>query len=206
MIYHFHVFNASLSFRPQVPGAIHGNILGDAAHRLLKNSLNIKSNGNSSSPGFYDQLQYRNFPANNLQHRPRPAGPSGYGRNYNDDPNYYNGYANPRGPMPRPRFGPTPPNHSQSNRSNFKPQESYTYQDQYEDLRNGMAGLTMESDPRNKPYQSRMMQPNPRNQSVGNLPTPPLTWISRPPTKVHGNQQVKNVYQIKTQLSQNSDA
>ncbi|KAJ0703862.1 putative transcription factor interactor and regulator CCHC(Zn) family [Helianthus annuus] len=155
--------------RPQVPGAIHGNMLGDAAHRLLKNSLNIKSSGNSNSnsPGFYDQSQYRNYPPNNLQHRPRPAGPSGHGRNYNynDDPNYYNGYPNPRGPMPRPRFGPTPPNHLQPNRPNLKQQESYTYQDQYQDLRNGMAAMT-----------------------------------------ANGNQQVKNVYQIKTRVSQNSDA
>ncbi|MFS8009553.1 putative transcription factor interactor and regulator CCHC(Zn) family [Helianthus anomalus] len=196
--------------RPQVPGAIHGNVLGDAAHRLLKNSLNIKSSGNSNSnsPGFYDQSHYRNYPPNSLQHRPRPAGPSGHGRNYNynDDPNYYNGYPNPRGPMPRPRFGPTPPNHLQPNRPNLKQQESYTYQDQYQDLRNGMAGLSMESGPRNKPYPVRMVQLNARNQTVGNLPTPPPTWISRPPMAANGNQQVKNVYQIKTRVSQNSDA
>ncbi|XP_076887419.1 5'-3' exoribonuclease 4 [Bidens hawaiensis] len=193
-------YNNSYNNRPQVPGAIHGNMLGEAAHRLLNNSLNIKPN----SPGFYDQSQYRNYPPNNLQHRPRSSGPSGYGRNYNDDPNYYNGYPNPRGPMPKPRFGPTPPNQFQPNRPSFKQQESYTYQNQYQDITNGMAGLSMEGGPRSRQYPARMAQPNPRNQTVGNLPTPPPTWIGRP--TVDENQQVKNAYQIKTRVSQNSDS
>ncbi|XP_076910234.1 5'-3' exoribonuclease 4-like [Bidens hawaiensis] len=197
-------YNNSYNNRPQVPGAIHGNMLGEAAHRLLNNSLNIKRGSNSNSPGFYDQSQYRNYPPNNLQHRPRPSGPSGYRRNYNDDPNYYNGYPNPRGPMPRPRFGPTPPNQFQPNRSSFNQQESYTYQNQYQDVTNGMAGLSMEGGPQSRQYPVRMAQPSSRNQTAGNLPTPPPTWIGRP--TADGNQQVKNVYQIKTRVSQNSDS
>lgn len=194
-----------LSFRPQVPGAIHGNMLGEAAHRLLKNSLNIRSGGNS--PGFYDQSQYRNGPSNNQQHRPRPAGPSDHQRNYNEDPNHYYNYPNPRNPIPRPRFGFSPPNHFQHNRPGLKPQESYTYQDQYQDLNNGMAGLSMESGPRNRPYPVRMVQPQTtQNQNFGNLPTPPSTWINRPPMTMDGNQQVKKIYQIKTRGSQYSDS
>ncbi|XP_071737967.1 5'-3' exoribonuclease 4-like [Rutidosis leptorrhynchoides] len=50
----------SYNNRPKVPGAIHGNVLGEAAHRLLNNSLNIRSSSNSH--GFYDQSQYRNGP------------------------------------------------------------------------------------------------------------------------------------------------
>ncbi|KAL8193949.1 hypothetical protein R6Q57_026191 [Mikania cordata] len=198
----------SYNNRPQVPGAIQGNMLGEAAHRLLKNSLNIKSSGNSNSSRFYDQPQYRNFPPNNLQHRPRPAGPSGHGRTYNDDPNYYNGYPNPRGPMPRPRFGPTLSNQSHPSRPYMKPQESYTYQDQdqYQDLRNGMAGLSMENGSRNRQLPVKMAQPNPPSQTTNNLPIPPPTWITRPPIKRDGNQQVKNVYQIKTRVSQNYDS
>lgn len=195
----------SYNNRPQVPGAIHGNMLGEAAHRLLKNSLNIRSGSNS--PGYYDQSQYRNVPANNMHHRPRPAGPSGYQRNYNDDPNYYNNYPNPRGPMPRPRFGPSPPNHFQPSRPNFRPQDNYTYQDQYQDLTNGMAGLSMQNGTRNKPYPVRMAQPqNANNQSFGSLPSPPSTWINRPRMTADGNQQMKKVYQIKTRVSHDSDS
>lgn len=106
--------------------------------------------------------------------------------------------------MPRPRFGPTPPNQFQPNRPSFKQQESYTYQNQYQDITNGMAGLSMEGGPRSRQYPARMAQPSPRNQTVGNLPTPPPTWIGRP--TADGNQQVKNVYQIKTRVSQNSDS
>lgn len=190
----------SYNNRPQVPGAIHGNVLGEAAHRLLKNSLNIRSSGNSS--GFYDQPQYRNGPNNNLQHRPRPTGPSDHQRNYNNEPNYYNNYPNPRGPIPRPRFGFSQPNHFQPNRPNLKLQESYTYQDQYQDLTNGMAGLTMENGTRNRPYPNRMVQPqNPQKQNFGSLPTPPPTWINRPHMTVDGNQQAKKIYQIKTRDS-----
>ncbi|KAJ9541122.1 hypothetical protein OSB04_027628 [Centaurea solstitialis] len=186
--------------RPQVPGAIHGNVLGEAAHRLLKNSLNIRSGGGPPS-GFFEQPHYRNGSANNLQHRPRPAGPSGHGRYSNEDPNFYHGYQNPRGVTPRPRYGVSPPNHSQPNRPN-----SNTYQDQYQDLRNGMSGLTIESGTRGRQFPVRMPQP----QNHGHLPSPPPTWINRPP--MGGDmgpgsyqKQVKNVYTIKTRGSQNSD-
>ncbi|XP_071735422.1 5'-3' exoribonuclease 4 [Rutidosis leptorrhynchoides] len=197
----------SYNNRPQVPGAIHGNVLGEAAHRLLNNSLNIRSSSNSH--GFYDQSQYRNGPngpngpSNNLQHRPRQAGPSGYQRKYNEDPNYYHNYPNPRGPIPRPRFGVTP-NHFQHNtRQGLKPQESYTYQDQFQYLNNGMAGLSMESGPRNRTYPVRMVQPQTtRNQNFGNLSTPPTTWINRPSMTMDNNQQVKKIYQTKTRASQ----
>lgn len=187
--------------RPQVPGAIHGNMLGEAAHRLLKNSLNIRSSGAPS--GFFDQPQYRNGPGNNLQHRPRPAGPSGHGRYSNEDPNFYHGYPNPRGVMPRPRFGFSAPNHLQPNRPN-----SNTYQDQYQDLRNGMSALTIENGVRNRPFPVRMPQP----QNHGHLPSPPPTWINRPSMGLGGDigtgsyqKQVKNIYTIKTRVSQNSD-
>ncbi|KAK9073638.1 hypothetical protein SSX86_007962 [Deinandra increscens subsp. villosa] len=192
-----HRSQGSYNNRPQVPGAIHGNMLGEAAHRLIKNSLNIKSSSNS--PGLNDQSQYRNFPSTNLQmqNRPRPAGPVGRGRSYNHDPNHYNGYPNPRGQTPRPRFGPSPPNHLQTNRQNIKLQDSYTYQDQYRDIRNGMAGLTMGSGVRNRvPYAVRTAQPqNPRNQTVNKLPM-----------TVNGNQQVKKTYQIKTRDLQKCDS
>lgn len=171
--------------RPQVPGAIHGNMLGEAAHRLLKNSLNIRSSGPS-----YEQPNYQNIPGNNFQHRPR--------RNPNEDPNYY---PNPRASMPRPKFGFSPPNHY---RQNINQQGNYTYQEPYQDLNNGMAGLTMNNGNRNRQYPVRAAPPQ-AAQSSGNLPSPPSTWISRPVMR-EGNYEkdVKKVYQIKTRVSEDS--
>lgn len=109
--------------------------------------------------------------------------------------------------MPRPRFGFNSPNHFQPNRPNLKPQESYTYQDQYQDLTNGMAGLAMESGVRNRPYPVRMVQPqNPNNQNIGSLPSPPSTWINRPDMTVDGNQQINKTYRIKPRGSQNPES
>ncbi|XP_023757992.1 5'-3' exoribonuclease 4 [Lactuca sativa] len=194
--------------RPQVPGAIHGNMLGEAAHRLLKNSLNIRSSGPSS--GYYEQSNYRNTPgSNNLQHRPRPAGPSGHGRNPNpnEDQFFYQNYpSNPRASMPRPKFGFSRPQGNNNNYNNNN--NNYTYQEQYQDLSNGMAGLSMNNNGiRNRQYPVRAAAAPP--QSSGNLPTPPSTWISRPSSSAamggdgngNGNDKdVKKVYQIKSRV------
>lgn len=56
--------------RPQVSGAISGHTLGEAAYRLVQNTLNTKS----------EQMSYRNFRGNQAINRPRPAGPPGYER------------------------------------------------------------------------------------------------------------------------------
>ncbi|KAJ6883689.1 5'-3' exoribonuclease 4-like [Populus alba x Populus x berolinensis] len=76
--------------RPQAQRAVAGPFLGDAAHRLVKNTLNIKPNVSSSR--VFDQQLYHNIPGNYTFYRPRPAGPAGpagYGRGYRDDPNYH---------------------------------------------------------------------------------------------------------------------
>ncbi|KAK6911439.1 Xrn1, helical domain [Dillenia turbinata] len=75
--------------RPQVPGAIFGPMLGEAAHRLLKHTLNIKhSNALTRWP---EQAGYRS-PLNNMIDRPRPAGPSGYEWGFGKDRNYSCGH------------------------------------------------------------------------------------------------------------------
>ncbi|KZV43629.1 5'-3' exoribonuclease 4-like [Dorcoceras hygrometricum] len=56
--------------RPQVSGAISGPTLGEAAYRLVQNTLSMKSK----------QMSYRNFQGNQAIIRPRPAGPPGYER------------------------------------------------------------------------------------------------------------------------------
>ncbi|KAK9292256.1 hypothetical protein L1049_020220 [Liquidambar formosana] len=211
--------------RPQVPGAICGPLLGEAAHRLLKNTLNIKPNGSSS--GLLEQPSYRNFPSNYTVNRTRPAGPSGYERGFSEDLSYYNGhYNNPRGIMGSPRFPPNP-NQMQGNRQNFRTQDRFTYQEETDNLRTGMSALKMEESVRTRPQavmSPRMPNsghsPNLHNQfvqNVGPLPAPPPKWINKP-AAVNGStyhrqqdtasvgsyeKQVRQVYQVKTRGPQN---
>ncbi|PIN24985.1 hypothetical protein CDL12_02277 [Handroanthus impetiginosus] len=62
--------------RPRLSGAISGPVLGEAAYRLVHNTLNIKS----------ERTNYRNFQGNHAANRLRPAGPPGYEGGYYDDP------------------------------------------------------------------------------------------------------------------------
>ncbi|KAI7979040.1 5'-3' exoribonuclease 4 [Camellia lanceoleosa] len=62
--------------RPPILGSISGPRLGEAAHRLLKNTLNLKPNHNNYSESF-QQTPYRNSQSNHvIINRPRAAGPS----------------------------------------------------------------------------------------------------------------------------------
>ncbi|KAF3796106.1 5'-3' exoribonuclease 4 [Nymphaea thermarum] len=68
--------------RPQVPNAISGPLLGEAAHRLLKNTLQLPNNGPRVSQFSYGSSraydpQERNG-SSYVLNRPRPIGPSGY--------------------------------------------------------------------------------------------------------------------------------
>ncbi|XP_059649372.1 5'-3' exoribonuclease 4 isoform X2 [Cornus florida] len=205
--------------RPQVPGAISGPLLGEAAHRLLRNTLNIKPNHNHSA--FLKQMPYRNSPSNHVINRQRPAGPSWYERGFDDDLDQYHGNNKyPRGIMGNPRSAPSPYD-LQGNRQNFRGQEKYMYQEQYEDLRNGLSGMTIEAGARTRPQamiSPRMPNsgqlPNIRHQFVQNIgppPSPPTKWINRPMagnigtnfrqeetlSATMGEKQVKKVYQVK---------
>lgn len=163
--------------RPQVPGGISGPSLGEAAHRLLKNTLNIKSNG-SYAAGVMEQNSYLNALGNHTANRPRPAGPSGYGRGFHEQMNY-------RSPMGnilsnRPRSGVSSgygafieyPHenyaHENSrgivgdqrcsvsayethgNRQNYRAQYRCSSQEQHQYLRVGVSGLTIEGNGRLK--------------------------------------------------------
>ncbi|OMO62287.1 Zinc finger, CCHC-type [Corchorus capsularis] len=205
--------------RPRVPGAIAGPQLGEAAHRLVKNTLNIKSNGSSSGwseqpPFFNISSNYMNMrprpagpsgyerglfddPNHYYSNRPRPAGPSGYGRGYSDDPNYYGQYSIPQGAMGNPR-------HPLSN-----------------DLRNAMSALTFDASAGGRSNMEMSTRtptsgyaPNlghRSEQNSGALPTPPPKWINYPMNVNTGTnlkqeyassgaqeKQMKKVYQIKT--------
>lgn len=199
--------------RPQVQGAISGPLLGEAAHRLLKNTLNIKPNGSPS--GFLPQPSYRNSPSNyNYNYnvnRPRPVGPSGYERGYNDDQNCYQGHYgnnNPRGGMVSgPRFS----NYS-NQRQNFRTQDrSSSFQDEFTSLRSGMSGLTIdETSVRTRPGVGSGHSPNSSRQQFMNnsnpssLPAPPSKWISKAAGRQQESaKQVRLVYQVKSPVNQN---
>ncbi|KAL9379122.1 hypothetical protein Peur_027604 [Populus x canadensis] len=210
--------------RPQVQRAIAGPFLGDAAHRLVKNTLNIKPNGSSSR--VFDQQLYHNIPGNYTFYRPRPAGPAGYGRGYRDDPNYhYAQHSNQQGLMSNPRYRSLS-NGVQSNPHNFRTQDRVQYHQQYHNLSTGVSALTVEENIRSRaPAVISPRMPNPGNtpslqnqaeQNTGLLSSPPTNWINK--TAAAGNtgmyfkqestsirpneKQVKQVYQVKTQVAQ----
>ncbi|XP_058105942.1 5'-3' exoribonuclease 4 isoform X2 [Magnolia sinica] len=205
--------------RPQVHGAISGPLLGEAAHRLLKNSLQLKSN---NVAGLLDP-PYRNFP-NNTIHRPRPAGPSGYERGFTPDPNYYHAHYNhPRGMLHPSRS--TPSFHEvHGNRPNFRPDR--LQQEQYHNLRGGMSSLTIEDGARFRPQQPGMSPrmpnstfghyPNQHIRNTGPPPFPPTNWIDKPMSENVGayqwqetalsggyEKQARKVYQPRGRAPQN---
>lgn len=209
--------------RQQVQGAIAGPQLGEAAHRLVKNTLNLKSNDSPS--GFWDQPPSRNFPGHYPVNRSRPAGPSGYERGFRQDQNsYYDNSFNPQGIMARPRYPVS--NGSQGDRQNFRTPDRMHNQEQYRNLRTGMATLTLEENVRARsPAVMSPGMPNSGNsgnmshqflQNMGALPAPPSNWIDKTVTTNGGmyvrqqetisggahEKQTKKVYQVKTRVSQ----
>ncbi|KAM4108603.1 hypothetical protein ACB094_03G056900 [Castanea mollissima] len=218
--------------RPRVPGAIAGPLLGEAAHRLVKNTLNAKNNNSSS--GYLEQGAWQNFPGNYTVNRPRPAGPSGYQRGFTEDANYYHGHHNNfPGMVARPRFNGAS-NGLQGERQNLRTQDRLQYPDQIRNLRTGVSALAIEESVRTRPpavmspRPTAMMSPrmpnlgnstNLPNQFVENMgapPTPPPKWINKAPAANGGmhirqqetaswgtcEKQVKKVYQVKTRSAQ----
>ena len=206
-----------------MPGAITGPQLGEAAHRLVKNTLNLKSNGSPS--GIWDQPPSRNFPSHYPVVRSRPAGPSGYGRGFRQDPNSYyeNNSFNPQGIMSRPRFPVS--NGMQSDKQNFRTPDRAQNQEQYRNLRAGMSTLTTDENVRGRsPALMSPRMPNAGNssnmshqflQNTGVLPAPPPKWIDKTVTTNGGmhigqreaishDKQMRKVYQIKTRAPQDS--
>ncbi|CAK9176210.1 unnamed protein product, partial [Ilex paraguariensis] len=204
--------------RRQVPGAISGPMLGEAAHRLLKNTLNIKTS--QTSYRLVEQTS-RNAQGNHVINRTRPAGSSGYEKSFCEDQSYLCGYDNPRGIMRSPRFAISP-YELQSNRQNFKAQDRYLHQEQHHKLRNGMSALTLESGVRTRPHAAlspRMPNSGPLpnmnhqfDQNIRTPPPPPSEWINKPAAAYNGiyfrqvetssavgnEKQVKMVYQVKS--------
>ncbi|KAJ7973445.1 5'-3' exoribonuclease [Quillaja saponaria] len=184
--------------RPQVPGAIAGPQLGEVAHRLVKNTLGIKS-----SDIAHGQLEQpsRDIPSNHAINRLRPAGPSGYGRNFGEDTSYYHGrynYHQGQGVTSRPRF-PFSSNGGQGDGQNFRIKDKSQYQEQCHNFRTGFSALTTEENVRFRPPAVGSPKPppmmparmpnsgHPANinqqfvQNFGSPPTPPPKWLNQAP-------------------------
>ncbi|MCL7025814.1 hypothetical protein MKW94_018183 [Papaver nudicaule] len=176
--------------RQPVPRAISGSYLGEAAHRLLKNTLNIKPN--PGSPGLLDHPPQRYAPNNQTVSRQRPSGPSGHERGFIQDPNYFYGQqnSNPRGNMistsrsAPPAFMELPRGH------NFRTQDQFAYQEQ---LYTGMSSLMLEGGAQiqHAGVSPRMLMPGhmPNQhqqfyQNVSQPPKPPTNWIDK---QAYGN-------------------
>lgn len=182
--------------------------LGEAAHRLLKNTLNLKSNHNYS--GSVEQPSHRNSSSNQVNNRPRAAGPSGYGRRFIEDRSSYCGnydQGHEIAGSPRPAFSPYEWKASQQN---LRTQERYLHQEQqtispyqvqgntqkfrtqdqekHHRLQDGMSSLTIGEINTRPPALMSPRIPNsgqfPINQNQfvqnsGPLPAPPPKWIVR---------------------------
>lgn len=194
--------------------------MGEAAHRLVHNTLNIKP----------ERMNSRNFQGNHVANRMRPAGPPGYemgmseiqnssnhhapyrpravagpsgyglyGYNepgYYGHPNSFSGHYSPHAPMNNARYG-APPNNMQINRPIYNAQDRYSYQEQHHDLRSGMSALTIDDDLKGRPLpgtSSRSSNSVQTTQLSGPLPTPPPKWISKRPagsTEMYSKQQTR---------------
>ncbi|KAG4913993.1 hypothetical protein JHK84_054442 [Glycine max] len=175
----------------QVHGAMAGPQLGEAAHRLVKNSLNIKSN--NMPYGSPEQ-----FPGHHAMNRLRSAGPSGYGKYYVEDKSgYYGQQNNHQGMITRPRY-PVSSNGGNNEKQNFRIQDRSQHHEQYYNGRTGFHTMTMEEGARPRPYavpsprtQVVMLSRSPnsgpttngQHQFVQNMgpPIPPPNWITRAP-------------------------
>lgn len=175
--------------RPQVSGAISGPTLGAAAHRLVKSSLQNNFSGNGRSFDMSDR-SYSYMVA-----KPRPAGPLGYERGFQETNSYYN-YS---GPNPRAPSNSRPVHlfsENQSSRHNFRT-ERMNPQDLSYNLQTGMSSLAIEeganyrSHPRTQSagfytnhQQPRLVSSQQQQlQSPGPPPSlPPTNWIDRQPS------------------------
>ncbi|XP_073006236.1 5'-3' exoribonuclease 4 [Typha latifolia] len=181
--------------RPQVSGALSGYLLGEAAHRLVKNSLQIKS----TNTAVLLDMPFRNVP-HSASSRER-GGPWGYGRGFVEANSTHS-----TGSFPHPRSTHFFPD-VQVNRPNIRILERSNYQDRDINIKAGMSKLTIEEGPSSQQYQGMPnagYQPNQQfiqntgfppqrsNQSAGFPPKqpienagipppfPPMSWIDKP--------------------------
>ncbi|MED6161127.1 5'-3' exoribonuclease 4, partial [Stylosanthes scabra] len=167
--------------RPQVSGAIAGSQLGEAAHRLVRNSLNIKLNNISQQHASHHTI-------NNLQ----SAGSSGHGKHYPESTDGYNGQYNHQGIMTRPKY---PISSNEGGRQNFRALDRLQ-QKPFHNLKTGFSAMTIEEEAR-----TRTSGPtaNPQHQHMGLRKWSPKTSImnGKYTGPAASGKQMKVVYQVK---------
>ncbi|GJN23042.1 hypothetical protein PR202_gb10658 [Eleusine coracana subsp. coracana] len=131
------------------------SLLGEAAHRLVKNTLQMKS---GSSAALLD-MPYRGTPYGSGI-RPRPAGPLGYERGFVENP--YHAHMSRSVPNPRPQFFGS----AQSNRQPVRIMVRPNSQSHNADIHSSMSKLTIQEGSR--PHQNNRMQ------NSGHWPNQPL--------------------------------
>ncbi|MED6111231.1 5'-3' exoribonuclease 4 [Stylosanthes scabra] len=174
--------------RPQVSGAIAGSQLGEAAHRLVRNSLNIKLN--NTSHGFSEQ-HASHHTINNLQ----SAGSSGHGKHYPETTGGYYGQYNHQGIMARPKY---PISSNEGGRQNFKAHDRLQ-QKPFHNLKTGFSAMTIEEGAR---IRTSGPTANPQHQVAHMGPpkwTPKTSTMNGKYTGARASgKQMKVVYQVKT--------
>ncbi|WOK99446.1 5'-3' exoribonuclease 4 isoform X2 [Canna indica] len=169
--------------RAHVSGALSGHLLGEAAHRLVKNSLQIRSNNNT---GLLD-TPYRNAP--NFANKAKPAGPFGYERGFCDSSSYHQySNSNPQGfSNSRPKLTYDAQYSKQTTRMQGFPNSHA----QYDNVGADMGHLTLEDGPRVHPqmrtsnagFSAHQRQPI---QNAGSPPPlPPMNWIDKQMIRGH---------------------
>ncbi|CAI0432387.1 unnamed protein product [Linum tenue] len=168
--------------RRQLSGAIVGPQLGEAAHRLVKNTLNIRSNNGGAGN-------------NHISNRSRMPAPR-YGRGgYGDAQNYGYGHYNSNNNYQQggPRY-PFPMNGVQGPRHNFRPPERVLQShEKPSDLRMGMSALTLDEGNSRVGPPPVLLQRRPNSgftqnlnhqfeqATTGPIPSPPTKWINSIP-------------------------
>ncbi|XP_027364553.1 5'-3' exoribonuclease 4-like [Abrus precatorius] len=188
------------AIRSQVPGAVAGPQLGEAARRLVKSTLNIKLS--STSHGLLEKPL-----VHHTMNRPQSAG---YRKYYGENTSGCYGQYNHRGIITRPKHG------VQNDRQNWRIQDRSQHQELFHNLKTEISASTMEEGGR--PRSLRL----PNSRPITNLQTqfvqnkgpsmPPPKWVTKTPSmngiytrhqetalgEAGYDKQTKKVYQVKT--------
>ncbi|KAG1333970.1 5'-3' exoribonuclease 4 [Cocos nucifera] len=166
--------------RSQLSVVASGPHLGAAAHRVLRNTLQLKA----TNSGLLER-PYRNAPQ--AVYKPRPTGPLGHKRSFVQDLNYY--HCSNHKPRDFPNYRSVQNfNESECSRQNLRVQGRLNSQNQQQNIYVGMLNLSIEEQ-ENCQQHSKMPDDefwSSRQKPILNgppLPLPPTNWTRRQPIR-----------------------